>query len=110
MITDEMVNAALKASDKTRRHLDPTGEKRMRAALEAAERAAWEPIETAPRDGTLIMVFLPLLNLHAVARWEEQKYHTKPAPYFDVRGLSTVDSRAHAPRYWRPLPAPPTEV
>lgn len=29
------------------------------AALEAAEAAAWRPIEEAPRDGTLILVWAP---------------------------------------------------
>lgn len=34
MITDELIAKALAASGKTRRHLDPTGKQRMRAALE----------------------------------------------------------------------------
>jgi hypothetical protein len=35
MISDEIVQAALDAGDKTRRHLDQSGRMRMRAAIEA---------------------------------------------------------------------------
>lgn len=38
MPTEKEIEAALAAWDRTRRHLDPDGRLRMRAALEAAER------------------------------------------------------------------------
>lgn len=60
MITDEMVNEARDA-------YPVLG---MRGALEAADRAAWKPIETAPTDGTLVFV--------------------SAAPYHDLDGFVTV--------------------
>ncbi len=53
MITDEMIQAAHEAYASA-----PIGlswAEAMRAALEAAEKAAWRPIEEAPKDGTTIL-------------------------------------------------------
>lgn len=69
MITDAQVEVAL-AADMMERggvvwnevldEAEQEFEKRiMRAALEAAERAAWRPIEEAPKDGRWFMVGAP---------------------------------------------------
>ena len=73
----------------------------MRAAILAAERAAWRGIETAPRDGTPILVaiagdeFRPMLvqSPRAKSRWHV------------VGSESRVLTKE--PTHWRPLPAPP---
>jgi hypothetical protein len=55
-----------------------------RAALQAAEAAAWQPIETAPKDGTSVLVTW----VHSV--WvNAESTHFMP------------------PTLWRPLPEPP---
>ncbi len=52
-ITDEMVEAAINAQSKV---AECWPKEAMRAALGAAMKAAWRPIEEAPKDGTLVMV------------------------------------------------------
>lgn len=101
----------------------------MRAALEAAEDAAWQPIETAPKDGTVVDLWIegaddlvdfyaptakkvkgrPLRHGRAVEwRWS----HRPPnAPgWYPAGGLGyplAPEVRAVA---WRPLPQPPEET
>ncbi len=66
----------------------------MRAALEAAERAAWQPIETAPKDGSRIL--LRAMSQH-VGWWEDE----------NDWWATGLDSYVRNPTHWRPLPAPP---
>lgn len=74
----------------------------------------WRPIETAPKDGTRILVWA----LHygrfrdiAFARWEDLR--PEPSDYWSdgrlgpgwyVSGASFVE-----PTHWRPVPDPPQE-
>lgn len=74
----------------------------------------WQPIETAPRDGTAILVYgqgllRELDGNCAVVRWDGlehssikwwQIHEGKHGPY-DLRGPS--------PTHWQPLPDPPKE-
>jgi len=66
----------------------------------------WQPIETAPKDGTEIIV---LLGTHAVsARWIGHQGGCAGC------GWETLGSRSgyyagHVPGGWMPLPAPPKE-
>lgn len=63
-----------------------------RAAIAAYEAALWEPIETAPRDGQLILAKHKTISrarmLYANPEWVE-----------------TEANRLYT--HWRPLPAPP---
>ncbi len=57
----------------------------------------WRLIETAPKDGTRILVYRPGSEGHktGIDRWKREYkswYHSKPA---------------NPPRYWMPLPRPP---
>lgn len=65
----------------------------------------WEPIETAPKDGT------PLLCLTAEPQREASIYVAshKSGIWFRENGGPdrTVSAR---PGYWMPLPAPPKET
>lgn len=62
----------------------------------------WQPFETAPKDGTLIL--LGALNMVFVGRWEESygAWHLLDGCRECV-GL-------FFPKYWMPLPEPPKEA
>jgi len=73
------------------------------------EPSAWQPIETAPRDGTEIDIYIPEL---------EQRY---PDAYWcsiencwcwDLQGLEgkRINFTATPPTHWMPLPKPPVDV
>lgn len=74
----------------------------------------WRPIETAPRDGTRVLVSFGARGVHAVA-WEEPAHSGfeiwcvddgKHGPYA-LRGY--LDAGPTAPTHWMPLPPPPQE-
>ncbi|KAA8387660.1 DUF551 domain-containing protein [Acetobacter sp. DmW_136] len=68
-----------------------------RIALAAADAAAWRPIETAPQDGTHILVPMKFIGADVVSyelgAWRET-----------TNMLRLKDE----PTHWQPLPAPPT--
>ena len=64
------------------------------AELEAAQ--GWQPIETAPKDGTAMLVYPHLNGCGAVARL------TRYGQWLTLPGRYTVH-----PTHWMPLPAPP---
>jgi len=71
-----------------------------RRALEQEGRMEWQPIETAPRDGTRILVLSRLADdrtwVYGIAEWRDDfGRHV-------VRGLFTVGWT-----HWLPLPPPP---
>jgi hypothetical protein len=75
----------------------PTGDDiDMRAAIMLAHAylagRTWQPIETAPKDGTRILL------------WCGSKAHTFVGQW--SRG-SWVGAKYHTPTHWIPLPAPP---
>lgn len=66
--------------------------------LAAADAAAWKPIESAPRDGTHILVPMKFIGADVVAydlgAWRET-----------TNMLRLKDE----PTHWQPLPAPPKD-
>jgi hypothetical protein len=100
-IMDEQVEAALREYLVTpgRYGFSPHYMARMRAALEAAERAAWQPIESAPKDGTPVLLGSKRGDLWPmrVRAWSKL--------YDGWRGGGTSCEATH----WRPLPAPPAK-
>jgi hypothetical protein len=75
----------------------------------------WQPIETAPRDGSELLGWFPY---HAradtggsvfVIRWNNERHHNKPKPHFSASGWAwgVLDLRRHQPTHWMPLPARP---
>lgn len=71
----------------------------------------WQPIETAPKDQT-VLVYPPLWSGRtcSIARYNDDKYCKKPAPYWhrdDDLGQKTR-SRGVPPTHWMPIPASPT--
>lgn len=82
-------------------------------ALAAAQPAApgWLPIETAPMDGTSVLVYPPTWGgkTCSVASYNTDKYAKKPRPYWDRDdSMGRVScSRECPPTHWQPLPPPP---
>lgn len=65
----------------------------------------WEPIETAPKDGTLILTYSKDYRAeYAVSYWCE--YDEEWLTDFRQKGAEQqVDAE-----YWMPLPKPPKEI
>lgn len=72
----------------------------------------WQPIETAPKDQTVI-VFRPTMwggkGHIGKARWETDKYLKKPKPFWSSSEgwIGKTEDRHHPPTHWMPLPEPP---
>ena len=65
----------------------------------------WQPIETAPRDGTWIWCW------HEEKRWKRVGMRCKasgPRWYYSGTGFN-AEYADDAPTHWRPLPAAPQE-
>lgn len=79
------------------------------AALSAAGlvvEQGWQPIETAPRDGTWIWCW------HEEKRWKRVGMRCKasgPRWYYSGTGFN-AEYADDAPTHWRPLPAAPQEA
>lgn len=79
----------------------------LRDALDAAEtREAWQPIETAPRDGTEVIVYVPS-NEWVGAAWYSQRTKLWPPVYEDDLSEEGEPLNVGLPTHWRPLPTPP---
>ncbi len=74
--------------------------KQQNAELLAAQQ--WQPIESAPRDGTRILVFIDShFSFTTVARWDDDK---------DCWKSAWDDQSVYAVAYWQPLPQPPEKA
>jgi hypothetical protein len=78
-------------------------ERAARAAMQAAAAPeapeapsdAWQPIETAPRDGTRVLLARAGIEAQHTAFWSEGVWRCGNQQYFNK------------PTHWRPLPPPP---
>jgi hypothetical protein len=79
------------------------------------EGSTWQPIETAPLDGTDVLLFFPLEGLNhkhspqvIIASWRPLgRYgHSWVFQNRAVRGYSSE----YLPTHWQPLPAPPAHL
>lgn len=70
----------------------------------------WRPIDTAPRDGTPILVARPTVFLVEegwhVVRWDEHPYCDGNA-WVCHDGKQDTPLRGPDPTHWQPLPSPP---
>lgn len=82
------------------------------AQIEQPQAAGWRPIETAPRDGTRILV------TNGFGVWFAEWRPVAPSgfrfadPWFSTMLNHNHISEAHrhkAPTHWQPLPEPPKE-
>jgi len=68
----------------------------------------WQPIETAPKDGTEILVYRKdagVLVIQFVAPYDMVGTHDTEPDWFTTYGEHIAD----VPTHWMPLPDPPTE-
>lgn len=76
-------------------------------ALDTRSNAAkWQPIETAPKDGTAILIFsegLVRVGCYCAGGWSEWVYLTRRLP----GGYDATIIYAAKPTHWMRLPAPP---
>ena len=75
----------------------------------------WEKIETAPKDGTAVLVYPPTWKSNgrtcSVAVYDTDNFSKRPRPYWqrdDDMGRIGI-SRDCQPTHWMPLPPPPGE-
>lgn len=75
----------------------------------------WQPIKTAPLDGTRVIVVYavhkgPFID---IARWDNDKYASEPRPLW-VGNMSNlwgkVAARQNPPTHWMPLPDEPVSA
>lgn len=77
----------------------------------------WQPIETAPRDGTGILAFNPFVGVYSTAfttRWTgepfEEGYEGFPCGFLPLGPKGYPFGKWDCvPTHWMPLPKPPAE-
>ena len=124
-ITEEMVEAAMSAYWGTSPGGRRTARDRMVDALLAALavgdegiREGWQPIETAPKDGTPIILFWPNIPAGAKAmRSVDKRYTGISVGWFEAseygvgfinKGDRVVPVNQDDCTHWQPLPTPPS--
>jgi hypothetical protein len=76
----------------------------------------WQPISTAPKDGTLVMLWDPDGDPnYYIARWfADHRYRREGpfGPFVWTNGdpASGIRLARDVPTHWMPLPAPPAAV
>lgn len=74
----------------------------------------WQPIESAPKDGTHVLLFLPLLRLQVwIGHFVDTETFdygksTRKRQYWSI-GSMVMLGVDPAPTHWQPLPAPPVQ-
>lgn len=93
----------------------------MSSIPETPSTSAWQPIATAPRDGTDIIVgydFASIWVVH-VAFWNDQNSYGEKLPegheeigwwsYIENSVTQTLLANSNMPTHWMPLPTPPND-
>jgi hypothetical protein len=60
----------------------------------------WEPIETAPKDATSILVYFEGMSTYRVFRIEDNWFIETD------RGTEIIDTNGHKALFWMPVPIP----
>lgn len=63
----------------------------------------WQPIETAPKDGTEVLVWTPDMYCPAIAHWHAQRKIWVAEGFLEMYALKGADT----PTHWQPLPDAP---
>lgn len=111
MISQKAVEAALDAADYI-----PNSDNRkwMRAALEAALAVdglalqGWQPIESAPKDNSAVLLYVPMNTIHFVttAFWDTVAQEWRVA----WTGIQNTPSKVEGATHYMPLPSPPSRT
>ena len=70
----------------------------------------WKTIDTAPKDGTTVLVYPPHWGnaTVSIAWWDDDKYANRPRPFWKrIDARQITDSRENPPTHWMPMPPPP---
>ncbi len=74
---------------------------------------AWHPIETAPKDGTFMLLCMPCA-VPGVGQWQKSPWGhegwklTEPGDFQDDDALlADWENTSYQPTHWMPLPAAP---
>lgn len=75
------------------------------AAKQAMQQDEWQPIETAPKDGSYIRVYPPTWDeVESCAWWNADEYAKKPLPFWSRTDcIGTSNSRQNPPTHWMPI-------
>jgi hypothetical protein len=98
--------------DETDRHADTKAALADRDATIARlrEAQAWQPIETAPKDGTFVLVSGDSGYVSTPRYVEVGRFIPAYRDYFvDISGDSFTDAWPEHPTHWMPLPPPPAK-
>lgn len=106
-----------------RRHYHP---ETARTTVAPVEQSGWLPIESAPRDGTRILVWLPESENVLSVYWDEQftfRFDEEKGKSVDYQGeyegawtddavksWAYQEKESYNPTYWKPVPAPPVTI
>ena len=102
-LSDKMITEAIKAfNNASISGIYACQRDEMKAAIEAAIQAAWQPIETAPKDELILFVN----NEHYGVCWWDQSYDMqKQDLIFGWTSDSTTEYGGfETPTYWMPIP------
>ena len=74
----------------------------------------WQPIESAPKDGTPVLLFDPVFQRHIgsfVEEWYKTEYVPEHRTYTRQKWVcwSNRTNLDFKPTHWMPLPEPPTD-
>lgn len=107
-LVQELRNPRLNAYETLRHHAAAELERLAWELAQSSERtdAGWQPIETAPKDGTDIIVYRPHFDGDYIPKVGTDYWMTK-----GVLEPTWAKSRKDCqPTHWRHFPAPPTKV
>ena len=62
----------------------------------------WQPIETAPQDGTTVLACCQGMRWHQVLFWMDDAGDDWTSEWMNMAGKS------YSPTHWMPLPEPPS--
>jgi hypothetical protein len=70
---------------------------------------AWQPIETAPKDGTPVDLWQPRIGRWTNMRWDYHNWMSGKPVGEKSWGGGSRDGPDAEPTHWMPVPAPPND-
>lgn len=67
----------------------------------------WQPISTAPKDGTHILLWWHTCSKASVGAWSVDEESSRPVEGWRCEGDRVLPKNQHDAKFWMPLPAPP---